>query len=57
MISTIHQIFYIIMKQCYRIAWSVERKQKGKILLQRQVKENQYFSQNVQFVAMKSEIC
>ena len=46
------------IKQCFRLVWNVEKKKKKKKLkaqgLQRQIKENQYFSENVQFVIMKT---
>ena len=45
------------IKQCFRLVWNVEKKKKKKVKaqgLQRQIKENQYFSENVQFVIMKT---
>ena len=46
------------IKQCFRLVWNVEKKKKKKKVkaqgLQRQIKENQYFSENVQFVIMKT---
>ena len=46
------------IKQCFRLVWNVEKKKKKKKVkaqgLQRQIMENQYFSENVQFVIMKT---
>ena len=46
------------IKQCFRLVWNVEKKKKKKKVkaqgLQRQIKENQYFSENVQFVILKT---
>ena len=46
------------IKQCFRLVWNVEKKKKKRKVkaqgLQRQIKENQYFSENVQFVIMKT---
>ena len=46
------------IKQCFRLVWNVEKKKNKKKVkaqgLQRQIKENQYFSENVQFVIMKT---
>ena len=44
------------IKQCFRLVWNVEKKKKKVKAqgLQRQIKENQYFSENVQFVILKT---